>query len=293
MSGCNPPVTDCNIPRFFDASYPALPFGLPQHSAPLPLIGPKVSVVAPPDPGPDKLGLGELMVRAHAECQPLLDLEATLAGLTAFSGSGWATDAALPAGLTLGTMPTLQTTLQTEVTALAGRWPSDAELALALGPEAEAPFWPLLPGLHFHVRGVKQRFPAGLAVIELVQGLSLLPMLQLKRWLNVPRPNDPIWGAPVEPLIPQPPHASLPAGHATMAYAVAGVMAKLRGAQIGDLHTKADAMIERRELCHLHTPSDSQAGKALGNWIAERLLDPATLAASPWWARLLRRALLE
>ena len=76
------------------------------------------------------------------------------------------------------------------------------------------------------------------------------------------------------------PLSSYPSGHATMAYSMAGVMARLVPDKAGAIMARAARYGQNRVVCEQHFRSDVTAGQALGLLVAERLMaKPAFVAA--------------
>lgn len=69
------------------------------------------------------------------------------------------------------------------------------------------------------------------------------------------------------------PKSSYPSGHATMAYATAGVLARLAPAKAPAILARANAYAENRLVCAVHYRRDIVAGQALGTALAQKLLD--------------------
>ena len=67
------------------------------------------------------------------------------------------------------------------------------------------------------------------------------------------------------------PLSSYPSGHATMAYAMAGVLARLIPARAPAILARAAEFAQTRLTCDQHFRSDVTAGEALGLLVAERL----------------------
>lgn len=114
---------------------------------------------------------------------------------------------------------------------------------------------------------------ACLAVMLAVNG----PVFELKAHYRRLRPWDVING-----LVPMfgedelfyPRHPAYPAGHATLARVLAHLLAARHPAQQAALMEVAREIGENREIAGLHYPSDTRAGEALGDQIAEVLLKP-------------------
>ena len=76
------------------------------------------------------------------------------------------------------------------------------------------------------------------------------------------------------------PLSSYPSGHATSAYAYAGVLARLIPAKAAPILTRAAHYTESRIICEQHFRSDVTAGEALGLLIGERLASKPGFAAA-------------
>lgn len=73
--------------------------------------------------------------------------------------------------------------------------------------------------------------------------------------------------------------SSYPSGHATMAYATAGVLARLDPERARAIMARAADYSEARLVCGAHYRRDIEAGQALGTALAAKLMDkPAFLA---------------
>lgn len=71
------------------------------------------------------------------------------------------------------------------------------------------------------------------------------------------------------------PLSSYPSGHATMAFAMGSVLARLFPARAAPIMARAQLYAEHRLVCEMHYRSDVGAGETLGTVVAERLMtDP-------------------
>lgn len=120
--------------------------------------------------------------------------------------------------------------------------------------------------------------PHTLELIDAVSWTTAWPIYLSKHLLNVARPDEVNGALKSKTILPTPPHASYPSGHATVSHALAEVLSALMGAAPGDpthgqLHGFAARIAENRECAGLHTPADSAAGRslgtALGRWMVE------------------------
>ena len=68
------------------------------------------------------------------------------------------------------------------------------------------------------------------------------------------------------------PHSAYPSGHATMAYAMAVVLASLVPQKAQPIMARAADYAENRLVCGMHRRRDIQAGQVLGTVVAELLL---------------------
>lgn len=87
-------------------------------------------------------------------------------------------------------------------------------------------------------------------------------LLDLKRRFNRRRPSAVL--PEISPVIPLPPHAAYPSGHATQAVVIARLLSKLAPAASGDLMEFAFRVGRNREVAGVHYLSDTTAGFALG-----------------------------
>jgi acid phosphatase (class A) len=87
------------------------------------------------------------------------------------------------------------------------------------------------------------------------------------------------------PHKPGPAVNSYPSGHATVGFAMAGVMANLVPDKSQPLLARASVFAENRLVCGYHFRSDIVAGQALGTVLAQRLLADAAFQAQMSAAR--------
>jgi PAP2 superfamily len=107
-------------------------------------------------------------------------------------------------------------------------------------------------------------------------------VLREKRAHAWPRPHT--WDPSLVPTIPVPPHPSFPSGHSAQAHAVAVALA-LASPTCGPQAAEAAwGIATRREVAGVHTRSDTEAGRALGEAVV------AALAEHPTGAVLLQMA---
>lgn len=83
----------------------------------------------------------------------------------------------------------------------------------------------------------------------------------------------------IAPVIPVPPHASYPSGHATQALVIARLLTKLAPAANGDLIELAFRVGRNREVAGVHYPSDTTAGFSLGWQLGAAFLERAPTQA--------------
>ncbi|QDZ07915.1 phosphatase PAP2 family protein [Sphingomonas panacisoli] len=76
------------------------------------------------------------------------------------------------------------------------------------------------------------------------------------------------------------PLSSYPSGHTTMAYSMAGVLARLVPAKASAIMARAARYGESRIVCEQHFRSDVTAGEALGLLVAERLMTKPEFVAA-------------
>ncbi|WP_299971640.1 phosphatase PAP2 family protein [uncultured Roseobacter sp.] len=113
-------------------------------------------------------------------------------------------------------------------------------------------------------------------------------VLAVKQALACHRPDA--FSPQVQPVIPTPGHGTLPSGHATEAFAMAVVLARLmevergdggRGGNVTDLYVdqlmrQAARIAINRTVAGVHFPADSMAGAMLGLLIGQYLVARAT-----------------
>lgn len=120
------------------------------------------------------------------------------------------------------------------------------------------------------------RTPHTLMLLHAASGFSGAITQQIKLAFDAPRPIA--FSPRMQPVIATPSHGSLPSGHATEAYLLAGLLTFLRG---GSATTGARDMAHRfrlaarvainRTVAGVHYPVDSGAGAVLGLALAEHL----------------------
>ncbi|MEO5495002.1 MAG: phosphatase PAP2 family protein [Sphingomonas sp.] len=129
------------------------------------------------------------------------------------------------------------------------------------------------------------RLPATARLFELVRATEKAVVDRGKDEFRRPRP----WI--VDPAITpcsrvDDPLSSYPSGHATIAYAMAGVLARLIPARAPAILARAAEFAQARLTCDQHFRSDVTAGEALGLLVDERLMAKPRFAAAFKAARL-------
>lgn len=124
-----------------------------------------------------------------------------------------------------------------------------------------------------------------LDLLDIATNIAMVPAFQVKLLADIPRPED-LVDLP-ETVIDCPWHPSWPSGHATAAYTISTVLAKLTGATAVPA-LLAHRISKGREAALVHTHLDSDAGKSLGEAIGNWLHTSATTqcATHQAWASL-------
>lgn len=138
-------------------------------------------------------------------------------------------------------------------------------------------------------------------VLDTAMLLGGLLVQDMKSLMDIPRPDDPVWGADrvVNPVLPAPRFRSYPGGHALQLALLAGLLRRIAGDSLNDgrseqLTRMVDQMIDHRRLIGVHTQVDNDDGKALGAWIADRLVAAAgDQGRFPRWSALFELACAE
>ncbi|MEM7752640.1 MAG: phosphatase PAP2 family protein [Pseudomonadota bacterium] len=150
-------------------------------------------------------------------------------------------------------------------------------------------------GAVVNLRGDRHKYTWEL--LDCVVDTTIEAHMPVKAMLGVKRPAD--IDPHVQPMLPDPGHASFPSGHATESYAISGVLHSLlksASAFNSDFHKEAERQFERiaqrisvnRIVAGLHFPADNCAGEKLGRAVASHVTtmcaDPAaeTIEASLW-----------
>lgn len=156
------------------------------------------------------------------------------------------------------------------------RTPAEAAAARAEGEIKDASLFTEAIGPAFDLA----RLPATTALMAMVRASEKDVVGRGKDEFRRPRPwiVDPAIGTckrgEDEPL------SSYPSGHATSAYAYAGVLARLVPSKASAIMARAAHYTESRIVCEQHFRSDVTAGEALGLLVAERLGGKPAFAAA-------------
>ncbi|WP_051372550.1 phosphatase PAP2 family protein [Sedimentitalea nanhaiensis] len=142
------------------------------------------------------------------------------------------------------------------------------------------------------------RMPLTRHVLGLAQDCALHVAQHCKHLLACRRPDA--LSSQIQPMIPTPGHSTLPSGHATEAFAIAGALQRLVPLEFKteDLDAKLIHMAARiavnRTVAGVHFPADSFAGAVLGfavaDVIARRAGDPGDIFAVRFDGRGIRHA---
>jgi len=92
-------------------------------------------------------------------------------------------------------------------------------------------------------------------------------VMELKRRYNRPRPSVVL--PAIHTVVPVPPHASYPSGHATQSIVIATLMSKVAPHAAKRLTALAVQVGRNREIAGLHYASDTNAGFKLGHELSE------------------------
>ena len=114
--------------------------------------------------------------------------------------------------------------------------------------------------------------PATVELVETLLNTTHLMVMRMKYELKAPRPVD--LSSTIEPIIPTPGHGSFPSGHATVSFMFAGFMRRLLNLdatkpEIVCLQRMAHRIAQNRVAAGVHFPTDSVAGRLLGETLAE------------------------
>lgn len=94
--------------------------------------------------------------------------------------------------------------------------------------------------------------------------------LREKQAMQRPRPTQLM--PELTTVVPVPPHAAYPSGHAGQSYAAALLLAEIDPARAEQYKQLAIDIAHRREIAGVHYPSDSEAGRALAVQVVKALL---------------------
>ena len=111
-----------------------------------------------------------------------------------------------------------------------------------------------------------------------------------KRHYNRPRPF--VASAAVHPVVPQPPNASYPSGHAAFAYVNGTLLAKMLPEKKAAIMARAAHYARNRVIGGVHYPTDITAGKEAAAVIVDALLEDAEFRADFGKARAELRAVV-
>jgi len=135
---------------------------------------------------------------------------------------------------------------------------------------SQAPFWSTIVRLH------PTRTPKTFELLDLATRFAIAVEMRFKHTLACTRPME--YSAQVQPMIQTPGHGSLPSGHSTQAYTIAGVLAALVEPHLDDpvirrqLNDQAARIAINRTVAGVHFPVDTAAGHLLGTTLAEYLV---------------------
>lgn len=154
------------------------------------------------------------------------------------------------------------------------RTPAERAAAKAEGDIKDASFMADAIGPGFDL----SKLPATARLFELVRATEKDVVDRGKAEFKRPRPW--IIDPGITPCSVSEPLSSYPSGHATFAFSMAAVMARLIPEHAAAIYARAAAFRETRITCEQHFRSDLTAGQALGMVIVERLMTkPAFQAA--------------
>lgn len=133
-------------------------------------------------------------------------------------------------------------------------------------------------GAVINLRGDRHKYTWEL--LDCVTDTSIEAHMPVKAMLSVKRPAD--IDPQVQPMLPDPGHASYPSGHATESYAIAGVLMRLledAGAFSEDARAEVARQFDRiaqrisvnRIVAGLHFPADNVAGQTIGAAVASHI----------------------
>jgi membrane-associated phospholipid phosphatase len=132
------------------------------------------------------------------------------------------------------------------------------------------------------------RTPHTLMLLYAALGFAGTITQRIKLAFDAPRPVA--FSPRLQPVIATPSHASLPSGHATEAYLLAGLLTLLRGGsaakgaiQMDHRFRLAARVAINRTVAGVHYPIDSGAGAVLGLALAEHLWAVAGQGSAAQW----------
>lgn len=132
-------------------------------------------------------------------------------------------------------------------------------------------FWPFFAAI---TRLEAESAPRTMELLAVAYRMATAVTMEIKNALACPRPID--LSVHVGPCIPTPGHASLPAGHAVVAFLFAALLPRLLG-KAGPKRTQrrqqllrlAHRISHNRVVAGLHFPVDAVAGRLLGEVLAD------------------------
>lgn len=162
------------------------------------------------------------------------------------------------------------------------RSPADLAVAKEDGSTKDASIFSDAIGLGFRL----DRFPETGRLMLMVRATEKSAADQAKAYFKRPRPwigNSAILACSRD----DDPLSSYPSGHATMAFSMGAVLARLLPDRASQIMARAASYGESRLVCEVHFRSDVTAGETLGLVVADRLM------SKPVFVRQFRRAQTE
>ncbi|MBF7014494.1 phosphatase PAP2 family protein [Novosphingobium sp. HR1a] len=148
------------------------------------------------------------------------------------------------------------------------RTTADADNATALGKIKDVSVFAAAMGPGFAL----DRLPATRALFAAVRVEEKAAVTRGKAHFQRDRPW--VSDATLHPCgDPENPDYSYPSGHATMAFSMASILARLAPAKAPAIMARAADYAEARVVCERHFPSDIIAGQSYGMIIGERLME--------------------
>jgi membrane-associated phospholipid phosphatase len=130
--------------------------------------------------------------------------------------------------------------------------------------------------------------PHTLMLLHAASGFASTITQRIKLAFDAPRPVA--FSPRLQPIIATPSHATLPSGHATEAFLLAGLLTVLRGGSVtgsaADMEHRfrlASRVAINRTVAGVHYPIDSGAGAVLGMALAEHLCAVAGQSGAGQW----------